>query len=132
MTAKTSDSFSSLPISPAQMANLESLGYAKMTPIQAGSLPLVLAGKDLIARAKTGSGKTAAFGIGLLEQINPRYRRAIELRLLEDRERQACADALEIKLGTFDVLLLRAVRAFRAEWESLHREEGGTKEEEET
>jgi len=68
-----SDSFSSLAISPAQIANLESLGYKKMTPIQAQSLPEVLKGKDLIAKAKTGSGKTAAFGIGLLNGINPRF-----------------------------------------------------------
>ena len=44
-----------------------------MTPIQAQSLPIVLAGKDLIAKAKTGSGKTAAFAIGLLEKLNPRF-----------------------------------------------------------
>ena len=86
MTATNSDSFSSLPISAAQIANLESLGYAKMTPIQAGSLPLVLAGKDLIARAKTGSGKTAAFGIGLLEQINPRFFGVQALVLCPTRE----------------------------------------------
>ena len=68
-----SDSFSSLPISPSQIANLETLAYKKMTAIQAQSLPHVLKGKDLIAQAKTGSGKTAAFGIGLLERINPRF-----------------------------------------------------------
>jgi ATP-independent RNA helicase DbpA len=51
------------------LKNLASLGYAAMTPIQAHSLPLILAGKDVIARAKTGSGKTAAFGIGLLAQL---------------------------------------------------------------
>ncbi|WP_407316649.1 ATP-dependent RNA helicase DbpA [Pseudomonas sp. nanlin1] len=55
------------------LANLESLGYAQMTPIQAQSLPVILKGMDLIAQAKTGSGKTAAFGIGLLNPINPRY-----------------------------------------------------------
>jgi len=68
-----SDSFSSLSISSAQIANLDSLGYKKMTAVQAQALPPVIEGKDLIARAKTGSGKTAAFGIGLLEQINPRF-----------------------------------------------------------
>lgn len=67
------DNFSSLSISPAQLSNLDSLGYKKMTPIQAQSLPQVLKGKDLIAKAKTGSGKTAAFGIGLLNNINPRF-----------------------------------------------------------
>jgi ATP-independent RNA helicase DbpA len=68
-----SDSFSSISISPNQVANLDSLGYKKMTPIQAQSLPHILKGKDLIAQAKTGSGKTAAFGIGLLSNINPRF-----------------------------------------------------------
>ncbi len=67
------DNFSSLSISPAQVANLTSLGYKKMTPIQAQSLPKILTGKDVIAQAKTGSGKTAAFGIGLLQNINPRF-----------------------------------------------------------
>jgi len=81
-----SDKFSSLPISSAQLANLKSLGYQKMTPIQAQSLPQVLQGKDLIAQAKTGSGKTAAFGIGLLEQINPRFFGVQALVLCPTRE----------------------------------------------
>jgi len=55
------------------LANLKSLGYAQMTPIQASSLPAALDGRDLIAQAKTGSGKTAAFGIGVIERINPRW-----------------------------------------------------------
>ena len=66
-------SFSSLSLSKAQLANLTSLGYHKMTPIQAQSLPDILQGKDVIAKAKTGSGKTAAFGLGLLNKINPRF-----------------------------------------------------------
>ncbi|MEM9067950.1 MAG: RNA polymerase sigma factor [Myxococcota bacterium] len=53
----------------------------------------------------------------VMSRLNPRYRRAIELRFLEDRSRQDCADALEVKLGTFDVLILRALRAFKREWE---------------
>ncbi|WP_411166343.1 ATP-independent RNA helicase DbpA [Aeromonas sp. DSM 116730] len=62
--------FSSLNLSPALQENLTSLGYLQMTPIQAQSLPLVLEGKDLIAKAKTGSGKTAAFALGLLSRLN--------------------------------------------------------------
>ena len=81
-----SDSFSSLPISDAQIANLDSLGYKKMTDVQARSLPHVLSGRDLIARAKTGSGKTAAFGIGLLEQINSRFFGVQALVLCPTRE----------------------------------------------
>ncbi|OQK17503.1 ATP-dependent RNA helicase [Methyloprofundus sedimenti] len=82
----TSDSFSSLPISSAQIANLDSLGYKQMTAIQAQGLPHVLEGKDLIAKAKTGSGKTATFGIGLLERINPRFFGAQALVLCPTRE----------------------------------------------
>ncbi|RLA23260.1 MAG: ATP-dependent RNA helicase DbpA [Gammaproteobacteria bacterium] len=82
----TSDSFSSLPISSAQIANLDSLGYKKMTAIQAQGLPHVLQGKDLIAQAKTGSGKTATFGIGLLQQINPRFFGVQALVLCPTRE----------------------------------------------
>jgi RNA polymerase sigma factor (sigma-70 family) len=55
----------------------------------------------------------------VLAAINPRYRRAIELRFLEERGREACARLLEVKLGTFDVLLLRALRAFRAQWQEI-------------
>jgi len=64
--------FSSLNLPPAQLSNLQQLGYHNMTPIQQQSLPLLLAGKDVIAKSKTGSGKTAAFAIGLLCNINPR------------------------------------------------------------
>ena len=81
-----SDRFTSLPISRAQIANLDSLGYKKMTPVQAQSLPHVLKGKDLIAQAKTGSGKTAAFGIGLLHQINPKFFAVQALVLCPTRE----------------------------------------------
>jgi ATP-independent RNA helicase DbpA len=81
-----SNSFTTLPISPAQIANLDSLGYTNMTPIQAQALPHVLKGKDLIAKAKTGSGKTAVFGIGLLNQINPRFFGVQALVLCPTRE----------------------------------------------
>lgn len=55
-----------------------------------------------------------------LDGLNPRYRRAIELRFFEERERADCAQALDVKLGTFDVLLLRSLRAFRKAWEDAH------------
>lgn len=53
-------------------ANLQQLDYLTMTPIQVASLPLALAGHDLIAQARTGSGKTAAFGLALLSKLNPK------------------------------------------------------------
>jgi RNA polymerase sigma factor (sigma-70 family) len=54
----------------------------------------------------------------VLGGIHPRYRRALELRFLEDRPRSECAQALAVTLGTFDVLLLRALRAFRTAWQA--------------
>ena len=66
-------SFDELPLLPALKATLQQLEYFTMTPIQAASLPIALAGHDLIAQAKTGSGKTAAFGIPLLTRLNPRH-----------------------------------------------------------
>ncbi|NKI93614.1 ATP-dependent RNA helicase DbpA [Rhizobacter sp. SG703] len=62
--------FSQLPLSAATLENLSRLGYETMTPIQAASLPIALAGHDLIAQAKTGSGKTAAFALALLARLD--------------------------------------------------------------
>ncbi|MEZ5719153.1 MAG: DEAD/DEAH box helicase, partial [Burkholderiaceae bacterium] len=67
-----STDFGTLALSPAQLSNLQQLGYLQMTPIQAASLPPALRGQDLIAQASTGSGKTAAFGLALLARLNPR------------------------------------------------------------
>ena len=62
-------SFATLPLTPTQLANLVTLGYHVMTPVQAASLPLALAGDDLIVQAQTGSGKTAAFALALLAKL---------------------------------------------------------------
>lgn len=65
-------SFDELPLSDGMKETLRQLGYLVMTPIQQASLPVALAGHDLIAQAKTGSGKTTAFGLPLLTKLNPR------------------------------------------------------------
>jgi RNA polymerase sigma-70 factor (ECF subfamily) len=73
-----------------------------------------------VQAAPTEEPDVAALGVAVkdvLAAINPRYRRALELRFLEERPREQCAALLEVKLGTFDVLLLRALRAFRAKWQ---------------
>ncbi|WP_373987876.1 ATP-dependent RNA helicase DbpA [Duganella sp. BuS-21] len=82
----TSTAFSSLPLDTAFLDNLDSLGYTEMTTIQAQSLPSVLEGRDLIAQAKTGSGKTAAFGIGILHKLNPAWFAVQALVLCPTRE----------------------------------------------
>jgi ATP-independent RNA helicase DbpA len=78
--------FDSLALSPATLANLQQLGYTEMTPIQAASLPLALAGHDLIAQAKTGSGKTAAFALALLARLDARRFDVQSLVLCPTRE----------------------------------------------
>lgn len=78
--------FSTLSLPADVLANLDQLGYTEMTPVQAQSLPLMLAGKDVIAQARTGSGKTAAFGIALLQTLNPRQYDCQSLVLCPTRE----------------------------------------------
>ncbi|MBU2279943.1 MAG: DEAD/DEAH box helicase, partial [Gammaproteobacteria bacterium] len=62
--------FASLALPSALVENLTGLGYTEMTQIQAASLPKVLAGADVIGQGKTGSGKTAAFGLGILAKLD--------------------------------------------------------------
>ena len=78
--------FARLPLSPAMLANLDQLGYHRMTPIQAASLPLALAGQDVIGEARTGSGKTAAFSLALLHRLDAGLARVQALVLCPTRE----------------------------------------------
>ena len=78
--------FSTLELQAGLLENLSSMGYAEMTPIQAQSLPPILKGQDVIAQSKTGSGKTAAFGLGLLENLDTKNYSAQALVLCPTRE----------------------------------------------
>ena len=78
--------FTSLGLHDDLLKNLDSLGYQTMTAVQAKSLPLVLEGRDVIAQAKTGSGKTAAFGLGLLQKLEVKRFRIQSLILCPTRE----------------------------------------------
>jgi len=78
--------FRTLPLKPALLASLEAHGYAAMTPVQAQSLPPILDGRDVIAQARTGSGKTAAFGLGLLQALDVDTIRLQALVLCPTRE----------------------------------------------
>ncbi|MFK8027769.1 MAG: ATP-dependent RNA helicase DbpA [Gammaproteobacteria bacterium] len=82
----TSKDFSSLSLSTELVENIRSLEYKSMTDIQAQSLPDILKGKDLLAQAKTGSGKTAAFAIGILNQLDPQLFTTQSLVLCPTRE----------------------------------------------
>jgi len=83
--------FSKLGLSPTLCAPLARMGYGEPTPVQAASIPLVLTGADLLARAQTGTGKTAAFGLPMIERLiiqgrRPRTNRPLGLVLVPTRE----------------------------------------------
>lgn len=78
--------FSQLPLTQDMLNILDTLGYKRMTPIQKAALPHILKGEDVIAEAKTGSGKTAAFGIGLLHNLDVKKFRVQSLVLCPTRE----------------------------------------------
>nr|WP_200904261.1 ATP-dependent RNA helicase DbpA [Vibrio sp. VPAP30] len=80
------NSFKTLGLRPELLETLDSLGYTEMTPIQQQALPMVLAGKDVIGQGKTGSGKTAAFSLGLLSNLNVKRFRVQTLVLCPTRE----------------------------------------------
>ena len=115
--------FDSLPLASATLANLRHLGYRQMTPIQAASLPLALAGHDLIAQAKTGSGKTASFALSLLTRLNPR-RFAVQALVLCPTRELADQVAQEIRRlargdGNIKVLTLCGGSTMRPQMSSL-------------
>ena len=78
--------FDTLPLAPALQPGLQALGYAAMTPIQAQALPAILDRRDVIAQAPTGSGKTAAFGLGVLQAVDADAIRTQALVLCPTRE----------------------------------------------
>ena len=97
--------FSTLKLKPELLENLSSMGYNEMTPIQAQSLPPILAGQDVIGQGKTGSGKTAATVLGVdrktfrglgvphIETGGRRYyTRAILRRWQTERTQAVCVD----------------------------------------
>ncbi|HJQ40755.1 MAG TPA: DEAD/DEAH box helicase [Thermoanaerobaculia bacterium] len=79
-------SFEVLGLRPELVATLTALGYEAPTPIQERTIPRLLAGKDLIGQAQTGTGKTAAFALPILEKIDPKLRDTQALVLTPTRE----------------------------------------------
>ena len=78
--------FSGLSLAAPLTKALDTLGYVEMTPVQAQGLPTILAGRDLIVQAPTGSGKTVAFALGLLQRLEPTLLRVQALVLCPTRE----------------------------------------------
>src|SRR4051795_8240216 len=78
--------FAALGLSPSLTQVVAELGFAAPTPVQARAIPLLLAGRDLIGQSSTGSGKTAAFGLAILQKLERRKRRPQALVLCPTRE----------------------------------------------
>ncbi len=78
--------FDQIDLPAALRPGLDALGLQQMTPVQAEALPALLAGRDMLAQAPTGSGKTAAFALGLLQRIDPSRRQVQALVLCPTRE----------------------------------------------
>jgi ATP-independent RNA helicase DbpA len=121
----TNTPFSSLPLLPALLDNLQGLGFEQMTPIQAQSLPLILEGRDLIAQAKTGSGKTAAFGLGVLQNLDvdslvPQALLVCPTRELADQVAQELRRLARL-IPNVKILTLCGGAALRPQAESLAR-----------
>jgi ATP-dependent RNA helicase RhlE len=74
--------FSQLGLAPAQLSACESLGYNEPTPIQRQAIPVILSGRDVIGCAETGTGKTAAFLLPLLQKLSERSRPGLRVLVL--------------------------------------------------
>ena len=83
---ETSFSFKKFNISPKILRAVEDMGFEEPTPIQTSAIPLILAGNDVTGHAKTGTGKTAAFGIPALERLDPHDRQTQVIILSPTRE----------------------------------------------
>ncbi|MCW3997657.1 MAG: DEAD/DEAH box helicase [Candidatus Bathyarchaeota archaeon] len=79
-------SFKDLPLSMEVLNSIRDLGFEKLFPIQAHAIVPLLNGKDVIGQARTGTGKTAAFGVPMVERINPKIRKVQGLVLVPTRE----------------------------------------------
>src|SRR3972149_4599015 len=79
-------SFKDLPLSREVMKSIEELGFETLFPIQAQAITPLLEGKDVIGQAQTGTGKTAAFGVPMVERLDPQIRKVQGLILVPTRE----------------------------------------------
>ena len=90
-----SSDFRSLSLRAELLKSLDSLGYEKMTAVQAESLPITLVGRDILAQAETGSGKTAAFGLSILNALDPKSYSTQSLVICPTRE---LADQVSVEI----------------------------------
>ena len=78
--------FDELELNPQILRGIKDMGFEEASPIQAQAIPVVLSGRDIIGQAQTGSGKTAAFGIPVLEKVDPDNKKTQVIILSPTRE----------------------------------------------
>ncbi len=96
-----SDGFLQLGLSPSVLRAVEAMGFEEPTPVQREIIPRLLAGKDVIAQAQTGTGKTAAFGIPIVEKVDTGEARVQALGLSPTREPALQVSVHLSQLGQF-------------------------------
>ncbi len=122
---ETANGFNDLPLPAELLAVLDELGHHHPTPIQCQAIPLLVAGKDVIGQAKTGSGKTAAFSLPILARVRVE-RRAMQALILCPTRELSTQVAREIrKLGRrcqgLQVLVLAGGQPLRSQLDALHK-----------
>jgi ATP-independent RNA helicase DbpA len=117
--------FRSLALSPSLLEVVEELGWDALTPIQAASIPVLLAGKDLVGQSKTGSGKTAAFALPMLEKLDVERRQLQGIVLCPTRElcTQVAREIRKLarKHPSLQVLILAGGQPVRPQLDALSR-----------
>ncbi len=120
----TIETFAEFDLHPKLIEAITELGYAQPTPIQQATIPLLLAGRDLIGQAQTGTGKTAAFGLPLLQRIAGRKKGVQALVLAPTRELAIqVADAIASygQLQGFSVLAVYGGQSYQQQLRSLRQ-----------
>jgi len=118
-------SFRTLALSPALLSVVEELGFSALTPIQAGAIPPLLAGQDVVGMSQTGSGKTVAFALPILQRLAAEPRELRAMILCPTRELSAQVAREFRKLGRYlpglSVLVLAGGEPVRGQKDSLNR-----------
>lgn len=109
VTAKPENGFEAMKLSPSTLRALGEMGFEKPTEIQVAALPLVLAGRDLTGQARTGTGKTAVFGICIAERVDPKAHGVQALILAPTRELSLQIVEELRKIGKYSQLRLLAI-----------------------
>jgi len=121
---ETGPTFADLGLGDELLASITAVGFKTPTEIQSATIPVLLDGKDVIAQAQTGSGKTAAFGLPIIESIEARDRRIQALVLCPTRELAIqVSEALE-SLGRhkrIETLAIYGGQAYERQFRGLHR-----------